>query len=91
MGHQIIRQPDGLLAVFSSVVDDWVITDATADELVDWYAEEAAVKGRERTRKITDAVLAGEARKIYYQFTMTWDEAEEQRKWQAEPASSPSE
>jgi hypothetical protein len=33
MTHQIIRQPDGLLAVFSPGVDDWVIADATPEEL----------------------------------------------------------
>lgn len=75
VGHQIIRQPDGLLAVFSTVVDDWVLTDATAAELEDYYAAKAADDARRRTREITDAVLAGEARKVYYQFTMTYDEA----------------
>jgi hypothetical protein len=75
MGHQIIRQPDGLLAVYSSGVDDWVITDATAAELEDYYAARAAEDARRSAREAARAVLAGEASKIYCQFTMTYDEA----------------
>lgn len=76
MGHQIIKQPDGRLAVFSSVVDDWIITDATQRELEDYYAEEAAEKARKVTRRICEAVLAGNARKVYYQFAISFEEAD---------------
>jgi hypothetical protein len=47
MGSVVVRQPDGLLAVFSSVTDDFEIVNATADEIADYFAEQA----RERTRK----------------------------------------
>lgn len=75
MGQQIIRQPDGRLAVFSSVVDGFVILDATPEELIEWRAEEAAKQARENTRAEIDRVLSGEPRP-YYQFTLTWEEAE---------------
>lgn len=77
MGHQIIQQPDGLLCVFSTVTDSIIIRDATAAELIADYAEMAAVEARERIRRIIDLVEAGDARKAYYQFTMTYDEAVE--------------
>jgi hypothetical protein len=79
MGHQIIKQPDGRLAVFSSVVDDWIIRDATQQELEDYYAGEAATKARKDTRRVCEAVLAGNARSVYYQFAMSFAEAEAER------------
>ena len=75
MSWQIIKQPDGKLAVFSSGVDDWIITDATAAELEDYYAEDAAEKGRQSARETIGHVLAGEPTKAYYQFAETFEEA----------------
>lgn len=75
MSEQIIQQPDGRLAVFSSVVDAFVVVDATADEIIDYRAEEAALKARERTRAEIDRVLSGQP-KPYHQFTLTWEEAQ---------------
>jgi adenylate kinase len=77
MGQQIIKQPDGLLAVFSSIVDAFIVVDATPEEILDWRAEEAAAKERERTQRELDAVLADDPRKVYYQFAKTWEEAAE--------------
>lgn len=73
MSQQIIRQPDGLLAVFSSVVDAFVVTDVTPEELMEWRAGEAAEKAREDTRREIDRVL--NSVKPYAQFTLTWEEA----------------
>lgn len=75
MGHQIIVQPDGRLAVFSSVVDSWIVMDATPGELADFYAERAAEDARRGTRETLAHVLAGEPRQVYCQFAMTFDEA----------------
>lgn len=75
MGQQIIRQPDGRFCVWSTSADDIIVYDATADELVECYARMAGEKARHDTRRIIDAVAAGNARKIYYQFTMTFDDA----------------
>lgn len=76
MGHQIIKQPDGLFCVWSTVVDAIVVTDASARELEDMYAAEAAHRAAEQTRKIIDSLESGE--RPYYQFTMTYEEALEQ-------------
>ena len=75
MGHQIIRQPDGKLAVFSSFVDSWILMDATPEDLGDYYAEKAAEDARRGVARVLEHVLAGEPRKAYYQFTMTFEEA----------------
>lgn len=76
MGEQIIKQPDGKLAVFDSMVDDFTMWDATPQELIEWRAERAAEEARKLARLYIDRVLSGEPRP-YAQFTMTWDEAVE--------------
>lgn len=73
MGHQIIRQPNGKWAVFSSVVDDFVLLDATRDDIVEMRVQDA----RETIeREIDQKIAALEAgQRAYFQFTMSWDEA----------------
>jgi hypothetical protein len=46
VSDQIIKQPDGLLAVFSSFSDSWRAWDATPEELIEFYAREAADEAR---------------------------------------------
>jgi hypothetical protein len=75
MGYQVIRQPDGLLAVYSSFTDPWAVMDTTPAEVVDWLAARAEVQERREMQKVVDHVTAGEPRKSYYQFTRTFDEA----------------
>jgi adenylate kinase len=75
VGQQIIKQPDGRLAVFSTVVDAFIVVDATPEEILDWRAEEAAKEARRTTQRQLDHVLAGEPDRSYFQFTMTWEEA----------------
>lgn len=77
MGHQIIKQPDDRYAVFSNNVDTWVVLDATADELVEMYAEDAAKRAREDTQRIVRALQEGRAGSIYRQFAMGFEEADE--------------
>lgn len=80
MGHQIIKQPDGKLCVFSTETDAIVIADATADEIVRAFAKQAAKNSRRETRRAIDAVEAGDARKVYAQFAMTYEEAVEEHR-----------
>ncbi|MFH9430249.1 hypothetical protein ACH4JZ_18400 [Streptomyces sp. NPDC017615] len=74
MGQQIIVQPDGRLAVFDSVCDAFVLVDASPEEVTEWRAAEAADRARERTEAELKRVL--ESDRPYYQFTLTWPEAE---------------
>ncbi len=41
MGRQIIKQPNDKYAVWSSVIDDFIIINATPDELIEGFIEEA--------------------------------------------------
>lgn len=70
MGHQIIIQPDGKLAVFSSVVDSWILYDATPDELIAYYLDLEI----EISKRVFD-VVNGTARKT--QFSLTFEKADE--------------
>lgn len=74
MGHQVIKQPDGLYAIFSSVVDSWIVYDATRQDVIDYYAGQAEKDTREKVTRILDSVDE-DPRKAYYQFAMTFEEA----------------
>ncbi|MFI9018719.1 hypothetical protein ACIGZI_32265 [Streptomyces griseus] len=89
--RQIVRQPDGRLAVHSTVVDGLVLYDATADEVADEAAdharetaspqatpEEVAERGRrarETAHRNAAHVLAGEPHRAY-SCPLTWLEIE---------------
>lgn len=75
MGQQIIRQPDGLFAIFSTNTDTIIVWDATAQDVFDHFIERATADVKRQVAEILVNVAAGEPRKSYYQFAMTWDEA----------------
>jgi hypothetical protein len=72
MGWQIIKQPNNQYCVFSSVVEDLIVVNATEQELKDFYKEESGKRG---ITKVEDVLRElDEGRKPYFQFTMTFDE-----------------
>lgn len=73
MGQQIIKQPNGKYAVFSSVVDGFTVFNATPDELIElWVKNER----KSLTRRITETIAQlDRGEKPYSQFTLTWEEA----------------
>ena len=75
MGQQIIRQPDGRLAVFSSITESFIVVDATPEEIIEWRAEEAAETARERTKAELKRVLDNTVESPYHQSTLTWEKA----------------
>lgn len=75
MGQQIIQQPNGLFAIFSSNTDTIHLYDATAQEVMDFFVDMATADTKRRVVEILVNVAAGEPRKAYYQFAKTWDEA----------------
>jgi hypothetical protein len=75
MGNQIIRQPDGEFAIFSTITDTIIMWDATAEDIEQYFVKRAADDASRRVLEILRCVSAGEPNQAYYQFTMTWDEA----------------
>lgn len=75
MGQQIIQQPDGRYAVFSSITDTFVVWDATPEEIIEWRVEQATEKAREDTQRELEQIQDPTNSRPYFHFTMTWDEA----------------
>ena len=73
MGQQIIRQPDGQYALWSSVVDSFVLIDADPEGIIEYWIEQEEKRLRERVAEIVASLEAGG--KPYHQFTMSWHEA----------------
>ncbi|RYZ32040.1 MAG: hypothetical protein EOP01_02075 [Propionibacteriaceae bacterium] len=67
----ILVQPDGRLAVWSSVVDSIVVVDATDEEVVAYFADEAARRSRESTVRAIERVRTGQVPRMH----LTWEEA----------------
>lgn len=74
MGHQIIKQPDGKYAVFSTGTDQWIIANQTPATLEDYYAERAAEDTRASVRRLL-AELEVSPAKAYFQFALTFEDA----------------
>ena len=71
MGHQIIKQPNGLFAVWSTIVDNFILTDATPEELIEDEMKSRREDVEEQIQKIVKTL--NECRR--YRHFMTWDEA----------------
>jgi hypothetical protein len=75
VGSQIVRQPSGRFAIFSSYTDTVIVWDATEDEIVEHFAERAAESARRDARRLLGHVADGNPRAAYFQFAMSWEEA----------------
>jgi hypothetical protein len=73
MGMQVIKQPDGKYALFSSFSDTICAYDQTRRQIISIFMKRAAKDARSNTERILDELDGG--KKPYYQFTMTWAEA----------------
>lgn len=76
MGQQIIVQPDGKLAIFSTITDTLIVTDATEEEIVEWRAEQAADMARMLTRNDIAHALSNDPDSPY-RTKLTWEQAVE--------------
>ena len=73
MARQIIKQPDGFYAEYSSIVDEFVIWNATKEQIIEEREKEAAAEARRNAEKIFTTLDAGED--PYYKMGLTWKEA----------------
>ena len=81
MGRQIIKHPNGGYNVWSTIVDNWLFEGSiTARQYIAFRRKEAADEAEMGVKDIVSKLEAGQ--KPYYQFTMTYEEAEETRKRQ---------
>ncbi|MGW5223214.1 hypothetical protein ACWEQA_35645 [Nocardia sp. NPDC004085] len=78
MAIQVIRRPGtGLFGIFSSETNTFLAYDLSAGEVVQAFVDDAADRARSESQRIIEHLLRDEPRAIYYQFTMTWEEAAE--------------
>ena len=72
MGTQIVKQPNGKYALWSSVVDDFTLLDADASDIIDSLVDDF----RTRTVANVNRVIAELERggNPYLQFTKSFDE-----------------
>lgn len=71
MGRQIVKQPNGLYAVWSSVVDNFIFLNYTSDQIIEAYVNERKeVIAKEVGETI--AMLEEGIVKPYFQFTKSW-------------------
>lgn len=75
---QIIKQPNGLYCLFSSNEDDFVLFNATPEEIVEELASDYRKEMEEKVQKIIEKLGAGG--KPYYQFTKSFQDALERVK-----------
>lgn len=75
MTYQVIKQPSGKLAIFSTYTDTIIMWDASPNEVTGFFVDDATNRAKERAARILDRVLADDPRAVYFQFAKTWDEA----------------
>lgn len=73
MGRQIIKQPNDKYAVWSSIVDDFIIIDATPNEIIKCHIEEAKETIKEQVLSEIEKLRKKE--KPNYQFTLSFNDA----------------
>ena len=78
MGRQIIKQPDGKFCVWSTIVDDFIIIDATPEEIIEIYIEEKSEEIKRSVYEVVD-LLDQNKKPFYYSYDMTYEEACELR------------
>lgn len=76
MGYQVIKQPDGKLAVWSSITEGWCACDLSAEDAVEFLVEIATGRARRSAHDAVAHIVADEPGTAYFQFAMSYDEAE---------------
>lgn len=73
MGHQIIRQPNHKFGIWSSIVDDFVLVNATREDIIQYYIKESEKNIRLSVYTEMDALDSGE--RPHAQFTKSFRQA----------------
>jgi hypothetical protein len=75
MARQIIKQPDGRYAVFSTGTDRWISFNMTRQGLIEQAEQQAAQDARARTAALLDEVDAAQDVHEVYPYGWTFAEA----------------
>lgn len=73
MARQIIKQPNGKYAVWSSIVENFLWINCNEEELVKIFLEGERERIKVMVAKILESLEKKE--KPYYQFTLSWNKA----------------
>lgn len=72
MGHQIIKQPNGLFCIYSSICDDIIAYNKKAEDIIEMEIEEQKCIIKHR---VLETILKLESEKNpYYQFYLPYQE-----------------
>lgn len=80
MGRQIIKQPNGKYAIWSTVSDSVIAWDGTKEEIINYFAEEAKQRAITKVNELIDQIDNGQ--NPYFQFAISWKECEKSIKEQ---------
>jgi len=73
MGKQIVKQPDGRFAIWSSVVDDFVVVDCDgAEDIIEVFLDEQRCRLADDVTRILGQLNLG--KKPYHQFTKSFND-----------------
>ena len=72
MGSQIVKQPNGKYAIWSSIVDDFILVNATPEEIIEDWSDDERKRITNRVQHIVAELEIG--KQPYYQFTKTFGE-----------------
>lgn len=75
MARQIIKQPDGKFAIWSSTADGIIMHGATRSQIERFFVLEAEKETIRSVGTILDLVDGGHAQDAYFQFAKPWEEA----------------
>jgi len=72
MGRHIIKQPNGKYAIWSTLVDNFIITDSTKEEYIEFRIKEETERIKKDLKEIFEKIEKGER---YHYTVYQWEEA----------------
>lgn len=72
MGRQIIKQPNGKFAYWSSIVDNFILLNTTPKKIIEFRIQEETTQIKEDINEIISKLNQG--KKPYFQFTNSWED-----------------
>lgn len=75
MGYFIVKQPNDLFALFSSIVDDFVIIDATKQDIINQFVEYYRQDTEERINQVIAALNGDKQHAYLLNYILSFDAA----------------